>query len=77
MTITRPLGPISFQLAPDGAAWIKGYDRFVRVTVKDEVEVIPLSSGNNQPEFAADGSVWLIVPSAGENTVLHFAPPKD
>ncbi len=77
ITIVRPIGPIHFQVAPDGAVWINGYERFVRVTVRDSVAVIPLATGYNEPQFAADGSVWLISPTAGGNTVLHFAPPSD
>ncbi len=75
-TITHLPGLIALQLAADNSAWITGYDKLIRITSDDRVEVMPFPGLGYYPQlsFSPDATVWVATNNA--STVLaHVAPP--
>ncbi len=77
----HPQVDISLRMAPDGSVWFQGFEKFVRITKDDRVQVIPLPLPNEDPyagidySFGPDSSVWYVryMPIHPKNSVIHFS----
>lgn len=73
--ITHPIGPLQFQIGPDGSAWLAGNGKLVRITRNDLVEVFLFHDAEHvEEQFSNDGTMWAIFAKNGQNVVIHFAP---
>jgi hypothetical protein len=77
-TITHPPVPLELQVAPDGSAWIARYDKLIRITKEDRVEVMSFPGLGFYPEIhiSPDATLWL-KRTDDASAVLHIAPPRD
>ncbi len=77
-TISHLLSPIALQLASDGSAWIVGYDKLVRITSDDRVEVMPFPGLGFYADLriSPDATVWVKMNNS-PIVLMHIAPATE